>query len=178
MTTAAATRRTIGGNQSARMGTATWLTPRWILDALGPFDLDPCAAPEPDRWPTARRHITLPADGLAEGWRGRVWLNPPYSREAATWIARLAEHGCGTALLFARTDTAWFMDSVLNHPNATALLFLRGRVRFHRPGVFDAPDNGGAPSVLVAYGSADADRLRASGLRGAFVPLPGATGGS
>ena len=22
-----------------------WYTPRWIIDALGPFDCDPCAAP-------------------------------------------------------------------------------------------------------------------------------------
>ncbi len=163
--------RTIGGHQSARMGSGVWLTPRPILDALGPFDLDPCAAPDPHRWPTARRHICLPEDGLAADWSGRVWLNPPYNRHAAGWIARLATHGHGTALLYARTDTGWFADNVLDHPNATALFFLRGRVRFIRPGTFDAPDNGGAPSVLVAYGHRDADTLRRCGLRGSFVPI-------
>jgi hypothetical protein len=163
--------QTIGGNQSARMVTGTWLTPRWILDALGDFDFDPCAAPDPVVWPTARHHITLPADGLEAPWHGRVWMNPPYSREASRWIARMAEHGRGTALLFARTDTTWFSDGVLNHPAASALLFLRGRVKFHRPVTLDAPDNGGAPSVLVAYGSDDAERLRISGLRGSYVPL-------
>ncbi len=162
---------TIGGHQSARMGSAVWLTPRWILDALGVFDLDPCAAPDPDVWPTARHHICPPQDGLTEPWTDRVWLNPPYNRHAEAWIARLAAHGQGTALLFARTDTAWFADNVLDHPNATALLFLRGRVRFVRPVTLDAPDNGGAPSVLVAYGPADAARLKASGLRGSYVTL-------
>ena len=33
----------IGGHQRARGGTVEWLTPPKILDALGPFDLDPCA---------------------------------------------------------------------------------------------------------------------------------------
>ncbi len=27
--------------------TDTWLTPKFIIDALGPFDLDPCACPNP-----------------------------------------------------------------------------------------------------------------------------------
>lgn len=34
--------------------TDTWLTPRWILDTLGPFDLDPCAASEIPTWVAPR----------------------------------------------------------------------------------------------------------------------------
>jgi hypothetical protein len=83
----------------------------------------------------------------------------------------MAAHGLGTALLYARTDTGWFANNVLDHPAASALLFLRGRVKFHRPDTFATPDNGGAPSVLVAYGAADALILGRSGLRGSFVPL-------
>jgi len=165
---------TIGGYQSSRMGTGVWLTPRYILDALGPFDLDPCAAPNPAFWPTARRHIAPPDNGLAADWAGRVWLNPPYSTEVRLWLAKLAAHGHGTALIFARTDTSWFADSVWS--TASAALFLRGRIRFHRPDGTLAEDNGGAPSVLVAYGAPDATKLASSGLRGAFVPLPRAAG--
>ena len=36
--------------------TDTWLTPKWVMDALGVFDLDPCAAPHPRPWPTASMH--------------------------------------------------------------------------------------------------------------------------
>lgn len=163
--------QTMGGYQSGRMVSGVWLTPRWILGSLGGFDLDPCAAPDPALWPTARRHITLPDDGLQAEWSGRVWLNPPYSAQARRWIARLAEHGKGTALTFARTDTGWFADHVWSA--ASALLFLRGRVRFHRPDGQLADDNGGAPSVLVAYGPADARALRISGLNGKYVDLGG-----
>ncbi len=163
---------TIGGHQSARMGSGVWLTPRFILDALKEFDLDPCAAPDPGLWPTARQHICLPSDGLAVPWSGRVWLNPPYNRYAGMWLSKLAGHGTGPALLFARTDTRWFADNVLEHASATGLLFLRGRIRFVRPATFDLADNGGAPSVLVAYGHRDAEILAGCGLPGTFVPLP------
>jgi hypothetical protein len=70
--------RGIGGHQSAAPATTLWLTPRFILDAIEPFDLDPCAAPDPGRR-TAGTHYVLPQqDGLRLPWFGRVWLNPPY----------------------------------------------------------------------------------------------------
>lgn len=164
---------TIGGRQSARMGTDAWLTPRRILGALGEFDLDPCSAPDPRRWPTARNHYTLPRDGLAMPWYGRVWMNPPYGKHARVWLARMAEHGIGTALVFNRSETSWYRTSITRHPNATAVFLLAGRVKFVRPGTYDAPDNGGAPSVLVAYGHRDAEILARCGLDGDFLPLPG-----
>jgi hypothetical protein len=162
-------------HQSSRMISDTWLTPQPILDALGSFDLDPCAAPEPRPWPTAARMVSKPDDGLSVEWHGRVWLNPPYSREAVKWIRRLADHGTGMALVFARTETSWFVDTVWNR--ATALLFLHGRVHFHRADGSRSVDNAGAPSVLVAYGEADAAVLESSGLSGTFVRIPGLGGG-
>lgn len=154
----------MGGHQSARMGTDTWLTPPHILDALGAFDLDPCAAPEPRPWPTAEFHYTLPTDGLAEAWFGRVWLNPPYSREAVKWLRKLVDHGTGTALVFARTETSWFIETVWRQ--ASAILFLHGRLHFHHADGTRAPANAGAPSCLVAYSQDDAGVLATCGLEG------------
>ena len=114
----------IGGHHSGGFTTETWLTPPHVLAALGTFDLDPCAAPSPRPWATALRHIELPQDGLAEPWIGRVWMNPPYGRETARWLARLADHGQGTALVFARTETAMFFSEVWG--KADAILFLLG----------------------------------------------------
>lgn len=157
----------MGSHQSARMISDTWLTPPRIIAELGPFDLDPCAAPDPRPWPTAARHITLPADGLAADWAGRVWLNPPYSRETAAWMRRLAGHGRGVALIFARTETAWFAETVWQM--ATAARFLHGRLHFHHADGRPSRENAGAPSVLVAYGEEDAERLRDCSLPGTFV---------
>lgn len=93
------TRRAIGGHHSAAAISTTWLTPPHVLDALGgwqEFDLDPCAAPDPRPWPTARHMNALAdGDGLAIEWTGRVWLNGPYGSELASWLAKLGDHGAG-----------------------------------------------------------------------------------
>ena len=151
-------------------GTATthdWLTPPEILQALGRFDLDPCAS-EHQPWQTARFHLTIRDDGLSQPWSGRVWCNPPYGPFAARWLERCADHGDAIAFVFARTETAVFQEHVW--PKADALLFLRGRVSFRVPGGGRAGP-AGAPSVLIAYGKANAEALRDCGIEGAFVPL-------
>ncbi len=160
--------------QRAADETVDWLTPRFIIDSLGPFDMDPCAA-DPRPWPTAKVHFTKADNGLAQTWKGRVWLNPPYGEDIFTWISRLAGHGQGTALVFARTDTEWWHRYVF--PVAHALVFCRGRVQFIRndgkefTGRYRSP----SPSVLIAYGSGDAERLcdaiQRSRINGNFVPL-------
>lgn len=149
-----------------------WYTPRWILDPLGYFDLDPCS-PLDRPWDTAGRHLTIEDDGLTSPWAGRVWCNPPYS-EVDQWVKKLADHGDGTALVFARTETAYWQDHVW--PRATGVLFLRGRVAFHR-GNAAAEGSAGAPSALVAYGALDWQMLVGSGLPGALIPL-GSHGGT
>ena len=82
-----------------------WYTPKEILDALGKFDLDPCAPIHP-LWPTAEVMYDQNIDGLSQIWEGRVWLNPPYSRPLIElFVRKLAEHGNGIALLFNRCDS-------------------------------------------------------------------------
>jgi len=145
--------------------TDIWLTPRHIVEDLGPFDLDPCAAPEPQPWPTATKHI--PSDGLNVNWEGFVWLNPPYS-DAASWLSRLAHHdGGGIALIFARTETRMFFESVW--PKCSGLLFIRGRLRFCRPDGEPAKFVSGAPSVLIGYGNEALSRLARSRIDGKLI---------
>jgi hypothetical protein len=160
----------IGGHHSPRAITDEWLTPPEVLAALGPFDLDPCA-PIVRPWPMAAEHYTIEDNGLSKPWHGRVWLNPPYGPPSVVgpWLARMAEHGRGIALIFARTETEVFFRHVWG--SARALLFLRGRLHFHRTDGSRAKNNSGAPSVLIAYGAVDAHQLAACGLAGAFIPL-------
>lgn len=149
--------------------THTWLTPRYLKEPLGEFDLDPCAAPEPRPWPTAKEMWTLPRDGLAEEWHGRVWLNPPYGRETGKWLTMLSCHGQGTALVFGRTDTLMFRTCVW--PSASAVFFIEGRPHFHHRDGSRARGNCGGPLMLIAYGRHDAAMLFASGLRGKYLDL-------
>lgn len=147
----------------------TWLTPRWILDPLGAFDLDPCAAPLPRPWETAARSFALPEDdGLKKPWTGRVWLNPPYGNKAAAFIGRLAEHGDGVALIFARTETAFWQSHIF--PKADAVHFLKGRVRFC-DSTGRERDPAPAPAALVAYGGGNARALSLAAFPGFLVRL-------
>ncbi|WP_035696907.1 DNA N-6-adenine-methyltransferase [Glycomyces tenuis] len=156
----------IGAHHSARARSNVWLTPPGITEALGPFDLDPCGH---EGWPTAKELICPPRDGLTEPWHGRVWLNCPY-REIGAWLAKLADHGDGIALTFARTETAWFIDHIWK--KATGVKFLHGRIRFWHPEGYQARDNAGAPSVLAAYGPECARSLRDdTRIRGTYLPI-------
>jgi hypothetical protein len=157
----------IGSHHSATSKTDEWLTPPSITTELGPFDLDPCS-PINRPWPTAAKHYTIEDNGYAKPWEGRVWLNPPYS-EAARWMNRLAHHGHGTALIFARTETAAWHDYVW--PHASGILFLRGRLNFHFVDGRRADANAGAPSALIAYGHDDSIRLADCSIPGYYVPL-------
>ena len=157
----------MGSHQSARSKTTTWLTPIALVRKLGRFDLDPCGYPG---WPTADNLIVRPSNGLRAAWYGRVWVNPPYgAKETPPWLCKLVEHGIGTALIFARTETKMFFDYVWDH--ASAVLFLKGRINFHLPDGRKSERNAGAPSVLVAYGDLDVDHLAKADLAGKFVLL-------
>jgi hypothetical protein len=154
---------TLGSHQTSVGKTQVHITPRWIIDRLGPFDLDPAAA-DPRPWNCAQRNFTECDDGLAREWNGRVWLNPPFDRyQVARWIQRLAEHGCGTALLHARTEADWF-EPIWSR--ACGILFMADRIHFHRPDGSRQPANSGAPPVLIAFGEEDLLRLRESDIHG------------
>jgi len=158
----------IGGHHSPKMKKDEWLTPPPLVKSLGVFDLDPCS-PVKRPWDTAKKHYTIEDDGLAKPWKGRVFCNPPYGLEAAAWLKKLASHGDGIALIFARTETAMFFDHVW--AKADAVLFLRGRLHFHHVDGTRAPANSGAPSCLVAYGSDNVWALEISLLPGQLVLL-------
>lgn len=142
----------LSSHQSARMKNDEWLTPPEWIQALGPFELDPCS-PIVRPWNTARIHFTVEDNGLAREWLGRVWCNPPFGREAAKWLKRMADHNNGIALIPARTETAMFYESVW--PRADSVCFVRGRPHFYYVDGRRAPFNSGAPICLVAYGRAN-----------------------
>lgn len=135
-----------------RGATAEWQTPPDILKCLGLFDDDPARPGE--------------IDGFFRPWRGFVWLNSPYGPEIGDWLERMADHGNGLAIMFARTETRWFRRWVWDH--ASALLFLYNRPKFWKNGQA-ARGNCGGPLVLAAYGPEAVDRLERCGIPGAFI---------
>ncbi len=153
---------------SHRVKGTEYITPRHVLDALGAFDLDPCASRE-QPWPTAAHHYTEDDDGLSKEWWGRVWCNPPFGPLSDPWLDRMAHHGNGIALIPAAVETERFYRYVW--PRATAICFLRGRPYFHLPGSGDrASHNAGCSICLIAFDDANAVALASSGL-GVTLPV-------
>ena len=166
----------IGFAHDRTTGKEDWLTPPEILRALGRFDLDPCS-PVGRPWDTAALHYNVHDNGLMKPWEGRVWLNPPYGSETERWMRRLATHGNGVALIFARTETKTFFPWVWEH--ATGMLWIKGRLSFYTK---EGRQGGtaGAPSVLIAYGQENAECIKTCGIVGHYtantpgeVALPG-----
>ena len=149
-------------NQAHEGKSNVWLTPRFILDALGPFDLDPCAEPG---WPTATQHISLPDNGLVAEWNGFVFINPPYGKYTPHWLDKLALHNHGIALVFARTDTRWFQRAA---SKCSAMFFLAPRVTFLKPD-HSTDTNAGCGSCLIAFGDLARARLFKCTLRGTMM---------
>lgn len=166
------TAKGMGGHHATVAKKDEWLTPPEILKALGPFDLDPCA-PIRRPWPMAANHFTIEDRGHMKEWAGRVWCNPPYGAELATWLGRCADHGNAIALVFARTETEAFQQVVF--PRATALFFFAGRLTFYHVDGTKAKDNGGAPSVLIAFDEYNREAIRYAAhkgsIEGTLIPI-------
>ena len=127
--------------------TDLWATPQAFFDSVeaefGTFDLDACASPENTK---CGRYFTAAEDGLAQEWRGRVWMNPPYGRTIGRWVKKAYESSLDGAivvcLLPARTDTAWWHDYVMKGE----IRFLRGRLKFG-----NSKNSAPFPSALVVF---------------------------
>jgi hypothetical protein len=146
-----------------------WYTPPWIFERLGiDFDLDPCQPPEGVAWIPTKKRYSIHDDGLTSPWEGRVWLNPPYGKHTGAWLDRMHKHRDGISLVFARTDCAWFHESVAN---ADAILFLRGRVKFVDGLGVTGGSGAGSGSMLIAWGDENVSALSRMQDLGLFVPL-------
>ncbi len=163
----------MSGHQRPQPISDEWLTPPEIIRALGFFNLDPCATcgqvENSYPWTTAATMYCKKDNGLQKRWEGFVWLNPPYGKTIGAWMARMAKHNDGIALVFARTETGWFQDSVFK--TATSLFFLMGRLRFYKPDGTPGGYTGGAPSVFVAYGEEAHRRLKNLQMPGRLIRL-------
>lgn len=146
-----------------------WYTPQWIIEELGPFDLDPCAPPVEARpFDIAPTCYTKEDDGLTKEWEGVVWMNPPYSRAPLRqFCEKMAQHNNGIALLANRQDNTLWQEVIF--PSARSMIFMRHRVSFIQPeGRKSSPFFG---SCLVAWGLECDRRLRQCNIQGKFVEL-------
>ena len=144
-----------------------WITPKWIIDNLGIFDLDPCS-PINRPFKTAMHHYTINDDGLKKDWFGRVWLNPPFNRyQKHLWMKRMCGHNNGIALIPANMETEVFKKYV--YGKASGICFLDRRPHFCYVDGKEAKANSGCTIVLIAYGKCNMQKLIESNLGYCFV---------
>jgi phage N-6-adenine-methyltransferase len=120
-------------------GDVEWFTPTKYLESVrhvfgGRIDLDPASSDAAQLNVDAKQYFTVDDDGLAQQWRGNIFLNPPY---AMPWIDLFVnkivesytakEITQGILLTNNATDTKWF-HLALQHCNAVC--FTRGRISF------------------------------------------------
>lgn len=146
-----------------------WLTPPELVKSLGEFDLDPCQPITPP-FTHAKHGFNINDDGYTKDWSKyeRIWCNPPYGRETFKWLDKLAEHGNGIALIFARTETRGFHSSIWD--KADAVFFFKGRLKFHYV-TGEKAQGANAPSCLVVYGEQNIEAIKESGLSGKLIIL-------
>lgn len=123
---------------------------------FGAFELDVAAAEHNTKAP---RFFTREDDGLLQSWTGRVWCNPPYS-DCGAWVRKAwdeweeAHPGRRNVDLIVmllpanRVEQGWWQDLVepyRDKPGSSLRVeFLRGRMRFSRPG-WTKPEKGDRP---------------------------------
>lgn len=133
---------------------------------FGGFTLDVAAAAHNTK---CDRYFTREENGLEQSWAGElVWCNPPYSA-IAPWIRKAwAEHentrGIVMLLPANRTEQGWWQDLVEDRRDREGsplrVEFLRGRIRFLKPGQTLIGKNERPPFgvCLLIWGLADRPR--------------------
>lgn len=119
-------------------GNNEWYTPQKYIEAarrvLRCIDLDPASCPYANQTVKAEHFFSIDNDGLAQEWKGKVWMNPPYSAESVTkFTEKFVEEydkgniSEGIVLVNNATETTWFVNMVRV---ASAIVFPRGRIRY------------------------------------------------
>jgi len=140
-----------------------FLTPPVIVEAMGIFDLDPCASKRRER-PLATVNYSFPEDdGLMLPWVGAVFCNPPFS-ELKKWVNRFILHGNGVLLVPARVEVSWFWK-LWNH--ADGIFFTKGPVQYLCPEGKSPPRFFGG--AFCAMGAGNVHRLHNIPLKGVLV---------
>lgn len=118
-------------------GDVEYYTPPNIISAaravLGWIDLDPASSAIANDRIGAKEFFS--ANGLAQSWYGRVWMNHPFRRgENAQWVNKLVREVTeghvieALCITYACTSEAWFQP-LLERP----ICFLSPRTNYYLP---------------------------------------------
>lgn len=120
-------------------GCEEWYTPQKYIEAaravMGGIDLDPASSDVAQQNVKATTHYTADDNGLNHEWRGRIWLNPPFSSGLIEkFVGKLLASDFDAAIVLTdnATETNWFRKLV---DKASAFVFTTGRIKFLKNGI-------------------------------------------
>lgn len=154
-------------------GNDEWYTPAEYIEAardvMGGIDLDPASCEAAQATVQADRFFSKEQGGLAQPWTGRVWLNPPYSKDliglfVAKVLTEFETGGIQQAVILTNNDTdiGWFHELA---NTARIVCFTKGRVHFTSPLTkANSPRQGHTLFYLGDRPDAFAARFKAFGL--------------
>ena len=131
-----------------------WETPKEFFkkyDDIYNFDIDVCAN---ELNHLCKKYYSESNSALEKDWIGNCWMNPPYGREIAKWMAKAETAGRSgvvvVCLIPARTDTAWWHDYAMKGK----VFLIRCRLKFG-----NAKQCAPFPSAVVVFGpNTDAEK--------------------
>lgn len=153
-------------------GNNEWYTPEEYINlarnVMTEIDLDPASNETANKVVKAKTFYTEKEDGLTRDWKGKVWMNPPYSTGLIeNFVDKFVEEYKsgniteGIVLVNNATDTGWFKTLLAQ---TSAVCFPTGRIRFYGPdGETGTPLQGQA---LLYFGKAPKSFGKAFGVKG------------
>jgi len=122
-------------------GNNEWYTPSKYIELarelMGGIDTDPASSEIANQTVKAGQFFTEADNGLAQTWKGNVWMNPPYAQplmsdfaQAVTDKYETGEINQACILVNNATETRWFQTMM---GSASAVCFPASRIKFLDP---------------------------------------------
>lgn len=144
-------------NHSNNMNDEWYTPPEYVESArrvMGGIDLDPASNAVANEYIGAEKYFSIEDSAFNHEWRGRVWMNPPYSRVIKDFTNKLVEEflaGRVTEAIVVTnngTDTRWFQELM---SVGSAICLHKGRIGFlNKKG--DRVDNNNKGQVFTYLG--------------------------
>lgn len=133
-----------------------WQTPKWVYEALGEIDLDPCAGIGTQ---IGKENFLIEngQDGLTLPWDGFVYCNPPFSQKEK-WAEKMVNHDNGILILPERGSAPWFGPLA---KKAGVYWVMGKKINF-----IGGTSSNNLGSVMFLFGSDAVSRIMNSGLPG------------
>ena len=151
---------------SHNTGNEEWYTPEDIIEAaretLGTIELDPASSAKANEVVNADQYFTKEEDGLAQTWKGKVFMNPPFTVGVQGPFVEKLVNSAGVTeavtLTHNNTETKW---AQLLLGAANVVCFPSRRIRF-RDETGSTPPGSPVQGQMVCGIGVDRDKFKAA----------------